>query len=63
VFSIPAEPGRPVFSILRGGKVVARVTSAWEIHQDFTVENPAYFGGSSNRPFIAVPPRVGNPNG
>jgi len=63
VFSIPAEPGRPVFSIVRGGKVAAQVTSAWEIHKNFTVEDPAYVGGSSNRPFIAVPPRVGNPDG
>ncbi len=63
VFSIPAEPGRPVFSIVRGGGVVAGVTSAWEIHRSFTVENPAYFGGSSNRLFIAVPPWVGDPNG
>jgi len=62
-FSIPAEPGRPRFSILRNGVPVVQVTSAWVIYRDFTVENPAYFGGSSNRPFIAVPPRVGNPNG
>jgi Glycosyl hydrolase family 71 len=62
-FSIPAEPGRPAFAILRGGAAVVQVTSGWEIHRDFRVENPAYFGGSSNRPFIAVPPRVGNPNG
>lgn len=62
-FSIPAGPGRPVFAILRGGQVVAQVTSGWEIHRDFTVQNPVYFGGSSNRAFIPVPPRVGNPNG
>ncbi|MDA8052450.1 MAG: endo-1,3-alpha-glucanase family glycosylhydrolase [Rhodospirillales bacterium] len=62
LFSIPAEPGRPRFSILRGGVAVVQMTSAWVIHRRFTVENPAYFGGSSNRPFIAVPPRVGDPN-
>ena len=63
VFSIPAEPGRPVFSVVRSGTVVAQVRSAWDIHRSFTVENPAYFGGSSNRPFIPVPPWVGDPNG
>ncbi len=40
-----------------------RPFSAWAIHGRFTVENPACFGGSSNPPFIAVPPRVGDPGG
>lgn len=63
IFSIPAAPGQAHFTIMRGGAPAVQVTSAWAIHGRFTVENPAYFGGSSNRPFIAVPPRVGNPNG
>ncbi|HUC19626.1 MAG TPA: endo-1,3-alpha-glucanase family glycosylhydrolase [Acetobacteraceae bacterium] len=63
VFSIPAKAGRPIFTIVRGGRVVLRLTSAWEIHPSFTIENPAYLGGSSTRPFTAVPPFVGNPNG
>ncbi len=62
VFSIPARAGRPIFTIVRDGRVVLRVTSAWEIHRSFTIENPAYFGGSSTRPFIAVPPFIGNPD-
>ncbi len=62
VFSIPAKAGRPTFALARNGRVVLRVTSAWEIHQSFTIENPAYFGGSSTRPFIAVPPFIGDPH-
>lgn len=63
IFTIPAAPGQARFTIMRGGTPVVQVTSAWVIHDRFTLENPAYFGGSSNRPFIAVPPRVGNPDG
>lgn len=51
----PAEPGRPVFRIVRDGRVIVEEVSDWAIEDRPSVLNPVYFGGSSTRPFVAVP--------
>lgn len=50
VFSVPLLEGRPVFRIVRDGKVVVEQASEWMVHQGGDVENPVYHGGSSTRP-------------
>jgi hypothetical protein len=55
IFSVPAEPGRPLFRIIRGGKVIVEEHSDWEILARPLLANPEYFGSSSTRGFVQVP--------
>jgi hypothetical protein len=55
VFKVPAQPGRPIFRIRRGGAVVLEKTSDWVIDSHPRKANPAYFGGSSTRKFVQIP--------
>jgi hypothetical protein len=54
-FSVPAEPGRPSFRIIRGGRVIVELHSAWEIQAQANLANPEYFGGASTRGFVELP--------
>jgi hypothetical protein len=48
----PAAPGKPVFRIVRAGRVVVEKISDWSISGAFKIENPEYVGGSSTRQFV-----------
>lgn len=53
--TMEAQPGRPVFRIIRGSKVVVEKVSDWTIDPSPSAANPVYFGGSSTRPFVTAP--------
>jgi hypothetical protein len=50
-----AQPGRPVFRIIRKDQVVVEKVSDWTIAANPAAANPVYFGGSSTRPFVKAP--------
>ena len=53
---VPLQEGRPKFTLLRAGKPVAQVASAFPISNTIDFQNPMYFGGSSSRaPVPQVP--------
>jgi hypothetical protein len=52
---LAASPGRPVFRIIRNGKIVVEKISDWTIDAHPTTANADYFGGSSTREFRATP--------
>jgi hypothetical protein len=49
-----AKPGRPVFRIIREGKVILEKVSDWAVDPSPSTANPMYFGGSSTRSFARV---------
>jgi len=55
VLRVAASPGRPIFRILREGRVVVQKVSDWTIDGKPARHVPDYFGGSSTRTFIAPP--------
>ena len=57
-FSVQARVGRPVFRIVRNGKVTLETTSVWKISDKGIVENPIYFGGSSTRVWAPSPDTI-----
>jgi hypothetical protein len=54
VLTMDAQPGRPVFRILRDDRVVVETVSDWSIDAAPPAANPVYFGGSSTRPFVTA---------
>lgn len=55
VLRIAASPGRPIFRVLREGRVVVQKVSDWTIDSNPTRHVPDYFGGSSTRAFVPPP--------
>lgn len=52
VLQVAAQAGKPLFRILRNGKVVVELESHWGIAgEPEYAEDPLYVGGSSNRRF------------
>jgi hypothetical protein len=56
VLRAPAAPGRPIFRIRRGDKVIVAKTSDQEIEADPDRDDYSYVGGSSTRPYVDVRP-------
>jgi hypothetical protein len=54
-FDAPAEMGRPIFRIKRGGRTIVAKSSDWTIDDRQDMEDPTYAGGSSIRPFSDLP--------
>ena len=53
---VPLQEGQPKFILMREGKPVAQVESAFPISNTIDFQNPMYFGGSSTRaPVPQVP--------
>ena len=55
ILKMPANPGRPIFRIMRNGQTIVERASNWLIETKADISNPDYFGGSSTRNFISVP--------
>lgn len=52
--TIPAQPGRPCFRMLRNGKAVVTLAAATEISAAPRFKDGLYGGGSSLRPYVKV---------
>ena len=49
-FKVPAIVGVPIFKIIRDGRTVVNLRSAWQIEAKPDAADPLYVGGCSTRP-------------
>jgi len=52
IATAPAQVGRPLFRILRAGKIAVEKESDWQIHAEGNRVDPLYVGGSTTRALV-----------